>query len=95
MNSPRERDESGATCLLLDFCDRWRAANGLVDADYKDGVPPGRCPLAAGRERRQTDAQASEAGHKLRYCYAKDERGYQLIYAEAGELSKLWRIGDD
>lgn len=77
-------DANAASCLLQDWCDAWRLANGLCDADYDlTGERKFHCPnhLYSHEFRENT-----VGGFNLRHCYRRDADGYKLVYKVAAEL---------
>jgi hypothetical protein len=83
----KDADANASSCLLSDFCDHWRAANGLTDADYfGTEVRKLYCPHFRGND---DDRSHSAENYRLRYCYAYGENGWRLVYTEAKRTEQL------
>lgn len=93
MTDSRIDNREAVSCLLMDSCSRWLAANGIEVRDIELGEADSlehvfQCPLHAG--------EASKLAGKLRYCYARDQLGYRLIYnEETKEFNNLWDVREN
>lgn len=84
--SREDGDAPAASCLLSDFCDNWRSANGLTDADYfMSHVRKLHCPLYS----LQLGEAEVSAGYNLRHCYMSGADGFNLVYREASKLEQM------
>lgn len=81
LSSNTRDDRNAVTCLLMDSCDRWRKANGLVPEDYQyTDLEVLHCPLDnTERESEGKPRRGLPSGKTLRYCYAEGQQGFRLV----------------
>lgn len=81
-------DANAASCLLSDFCDAWREAMHLTDADYYGtGTRKFHCPLFRDVSKRSEESIAEN--YRLRHCYRYGEGGWHLVWTEARRTEQL------
>ncbi|SRR6266446_3014281 len=66
-------DATAASCLLQDFCDNWRLANGLTDVDYwfQPTIRKYHCPHLYSRD--------ENVCYDLSMCYKHGADGFNAI----------------
>jgi len=81
--SKDDGDGTPASCLLQDFCDAWRLANDLTDADYwlSGGVRKYHCPHLYSR--------ADDVSYDLSMCYKHGADGFTAIREDWRNIVQL------
>jgi len=90
--TPDDAGASATSCLLQDYCDAWRVAHRLVDADYeRSEVHPYHCPRFVDVLRDKSE----DTRYSLLHCYRFGGDGYEAIANDLRRYEQLPLPEDD